>query len=202
MSFKSTSPLATNSIRIRTDEPQLIRTARSLRESQILLMLIFNITLSQCHMLIQWRRNVLISTGNGSCFSTLTINLLHMRFDVERFVGEFVSIWRSNFVRVKNDISWAWEHNICYDAQNKLYHFPPVDYRFPKQNKEKWYGRFPWAHFNVVRFKCISNSDVTSVAFQLSNEMFVPFLNSLNAVCVFIEIAYYTSKQQMTLQSG
>lgn len=68
MSFKSTSPLATHSIRMRTDGPQLIGTARSLRESQILLMLIFNITLSQCHMLIQWRRIVLISTGNGSFF--------------------------------------------------------------------------------------------------------------------------------------
>lgn len=36
------------------------------KRCDICLRSIFGITLSQCHILMQWRRNVLISTGNGS----------------------------------------------------------------------------------------------------------------------------------------
>lgn len=46
--------------------------ATALRESTYIHCAQFGITLSQCHMLLQWRRNVLIIAGNGSYFLDAT----------------------------------------------------------------------------------------------------------------------------------
>lgn len=84
-------------------------------------MLIFDIILSQCHMLTQWRRNVLILPAMGATFSTLSFNMKRMRDSHERFRWGMISIWFSCHMRVKNDISKLWESNNCYDAQKKLH---------------------------------------------------------------------------------
>lgn len=61
--------------------------------------LTFGIFLSQCHMLSQWRRNVLVFAGMGVTFSSLAINFQRMRIPFERFAGELISIGFSWFER-------------------------------------------------------------------------------------------------------
>lgn len=61
--------------------------------------LAFGLLLSQCHMLSQWRRNVLVFAGFGSTFSSLAINFQRMRRICERFAGELLSIGFSWFER-------------------------------------------------------------------------------------------------------
>lgn len=130
-------------------------------------------SLSRCHRLRSFlmllSRNVICSSSGvglfwfvpatGAVVLTLTITLLHMRICIERFVGEIISIWFSQFERVTNDIWRAWERKICLDAQNKLNQISTGCLSFSKttvsvcrsEKLEKRYGRFPWAKISCAR---------------------------------------------------
>lgn len=145
--------VVTQSIRMRTAaDPNVSKRERAsvltFAYAQFPILLSRNVICSSSGVGMFWFRP---ATGAG--ISSLTINLWHMRFVIERLAGAIVSICFSNSVRVKSDVCVLESITFCYDAQNKLNHISTGCLSFSEVKLGKRYGHFPWAEITTIRFK-------------------------------------------------
>lgn len=90
--------------------------------------------LSQCHMLIQWRRNVLILTGNGSHFFIVTVQFVaHAYYSWTLRRGNVIDLILT--FRESKELTFLVLGSIIFVMMREISFitFPPADCHLPKQ---------------------------------------------------------------------